>query len=302
MDKLCKEFQNAYLGKNIYDSAVFNHIAKSVNIHGEARKNPLSSAASCLNVLGSIAQKPDNLLPYLNSFGLNIQKLIPFPTGAKVGGEIYKDTGYVIFEWIGPKESPINERGGGRGLNRTSIDAYTLAMIDGKVTQLVIEWKFTEGKSRPLALERFSGLRGIERLRRYSSVLVEMRSGKSFPFRFEDEQGIGLYDFSADHLYQLLRMTLLAKTTTPITIGDIDVEDYRVVHLTHSKNDDINILYDKYLNFSPGLKKYSGQQLHEVWKDILSPSDKSKFIGAYWDEAIKNIPNNSLMKYLSERY
>jgi hypothetical protein len=302
MDKLSYDFQNTYREKNIYDSAVFSHIGKSVQIHGEARNNPLSSAASCLNVLGSMAQMPDDLLPYLNSFGLNIQKLIPFPTKTNVGEEIYNDTGYVIFEWIGPKVSPINEKGGGRGLNRTSIDAYVLAVIDGKITQLIIEWKFTEGKSRPLALERFSGLRGIERLRRYSTVLVEMRSGKSFPFNFEDEKGIGLYDFSVDHLYQLLRMTLLAKTTTPITIGDMKVEDYRVVHLTHSKNDDINILYEKYLDFSPGLKKYSGQQLHEVWKDILSPSEKSKFIGAHWDEAIKNIQNNSLMKYLSERY
>ena len=302
MDKLSYEFQNAYLGKNIYDSTVFSHIDSVVKIHDQAYDNPLSSAASCLNVLGSMAQKPDDLLPYLNSFGLNIQKLIPFPSGADVGGEIYNDTGYVIFEWIGPKVSPINEKGGGRGLNRTSVDSYILTVIDGKITQLIIEWKFTEGKSRPLALERFSGLRGIERLRRYSSVLVEMRGGESFPFNFEDEKGIGLYDFSVDHLYQLLRMTLLAKNTTPIKIGDIRVEDYRVVHLTHSKNDDINVLYEKYLDFSPGLKKYSGQQLHEVWKDILNPLEKSKFIGAHWDIAIKDIPDRSLMNYLSERY
>jgi len=302
MDKLSYDFQNTYREKNIYDPTVFNNIDSVVKIHDQAYDNPLSSAASCLNVLGSMAQMPDDLLPYLNSFGLNIQKLIPFPSSADVGGETYKDTGYVIFEWIGPKVSPINEKGGGRGLNRTSVDAYVLAVIDGKITQLIIEWKFTEGKSRPLALERFSGLRGIERLRRYSTILAEMRNGKSFPFNFEDEKGIGLYDFSVDHLYQLLRMTLLAKTTTPITIGDMKVEDYRVVHLTHSKNDDINILYEKYLDFSPGLKKYSGRQLHEVWKEILSPSEKNKFIGAHWDEAIKNISNNSLMKYLSERY
>jgi hypothetical protein len=301
MDKLSYDFQNVYRGKNIYDPSVFGHIDPSVKIHDEAYENPMSSAASCLNVLGSMAQKPDVLLPYLNCFGLNVQRLIPFPTGANVGGEIYKDTGYVLFEWIGPKESPINDKGGGRGHRKTSIDAYVLGMIGGKATQLLFEWKFSEGKSNPLVLEKFAGLRGIERLRRYSSVLAGMRNN-SFPFAFTEEKGIGLSDFSVDHLYQLLRMTLLAKKTTPIQIGAIAVEDYRVVHLTHSKNDDINILYDKYLSQSPGLKKYSGRLLHETWNEILSDNEKQKFIGAHWDNGIASIPDTSLRTYLSTRY
>lgn len=302
MDKLSYDFQNIYRGKNIYEPTVFDHIDPSVKIHDEAYENPLSSAASCLNVLGAMAQKPGDLLAYLNSFGLKIQQLLLFPTGANVGEEIYRDAGYVVFEWIGPKQSPINEIGGGRGLNRTSVDAYLLAVIDGKVTQLIVEWKFTEGKSRHLAMQRFSGLRGIERLRRYSQVLARMRNTKSFPFAFEDEKGIGLYDFSVDHLYQLLRMTLLAKTTTPLVVGEIKVEDYRIVHLTHSKNDEINILHEKYLSHSPGLQKYAGMQFHEAWKGMLSPYEKEKFIGGHWDTAIKDIPDATLRTYLSTRY
>ena len=77
----------------------------------------------------------------------------------------------------------------------------SLPLPDYKHSYL-IEWKFTEGKSRPIVLNKFGGLRGIERLRRYASVLAEMR-GNGFPFAFSEEGGIGLQDFSTDHFYQL---------------------------------------------------------------------------------------------------
>ncbi len=208
----------------------------------------------------------------------------------------------MIFEWVGPQTSPINEKGGGRGFNRTSVDAFVIAKIHGKITQLLIEWKFTEGKSRPLTLEKFSGLRGIERLKRYSDILVNFRGQVEFPFQFELEKGIGLYDFSPDHLYQLLRMILLAKKTTPIQIENIKVEDYRIVHLSHSANNEIEILHDKYLQYSPGLKKYAGKKLYDVWNEILSPYEMEKFKYGHWDDAIKNIKDNELRTYLTNRY
>ena len=63
-----------------------------------------------------------------------IETIIEFPSNSDVGGQIYKDKGCVVFEWIGPKKSPINEKGGGRGQNRTSIDAYVIAKIKGKIS------------------------------------------------------------------------------------------------------------------------------------------------------------------------
>lgn len=302
MEKLTYNFQDTYRGKNLYNPSVLQNISKSVKIHGEAYENPISSAASCLNVFGSMVNDPDNLLKYLNALGIPATKIYNFPTSANVSGRVYDDTGFIVFEWVGPQKSPINERGGKRGQNRTSIDAYILVEIEGKITQIIIEWKFTEGLSRPLALERFSGMTGVERLRRYSSVLSKMRTNGDFPFCFKDEGGIGLFDFSPDHLYQLLRMTLLARTTTPITIGDLLVEDYRVVHLSHSQNDEINILHGKYLVHSPGLQKYAGQKFHDVWKDLLSDSEKPKFIGAHWDLALGAIQDNNLRNYLMARY
>ena len=40
-----------------------------------------------------------------------MEDILPFPTGASYGGEVYGDSGNVIFEWIGPKQSPLNEIG-----------------------------------------------------------------------------------------------------------------------------------------------------------------------------------------------
>jgi hypothetical protein len=160
MNKLSLDYQSRFKGKLLYDNEFLKSgaIDPDVQVHDEAERHPLSSAGSCINVLGSLTFKPIELTNFLNSFGLNINQVIKFPTGANIGGRVYQDKGYVIFEWVGPLSSPINEVGGKRGSRRTSIDAYVLAEIEGKLTQLLIEWKFTEGLSRPLELERFSGL------------------------------------------------------------------------------------------------------------------------------------------------
>ena len=302
MDKLTIDYQKKFQSRLIYDELVFESIDTKVKLHEETKKNPLSSAAACLNVLGSMVNDPDELRHFLNQFDLEIETLYKFSTDSIIGGRKYSDKGYVIFEWVGPQKSPINEKGGGRGFNRTSVDAYVLAKINGKITQLLIEWKFTEGKSRPISLERFGGYKGIERLRRYSDILAPLRGKYEFPFKFADDKGLGLYDFSADHLYQLLRMTLLAKMTTPIQIGDVNVEDYRVVHLSHSQNSEIEVLHDKYVQSSPGLKKYAGRRLYSVWNAILSEYEKDRFKYGHWDLAVKNILNKDLREYLTLRY
>lgn len=73
--------------------------------------------------------------------------------------------------------------GGSLGHQRTSRYDYIIARINGKIAQLLIEWKFTEGQSRPLALERFSGNKGLERLRRHSSILTPLRNKEEFLFK-----------------------------------------------------------------------------------------------------------------------
>ena len=165
----------------------------------------------------------------------------------------------------------------------------------------MIEWKFTEGESRPIVLNKFAGLRGVERIRRYASVLAEMR-GSDFPFAFADEKGLGIQDFSTDHLYQLMRMTLLARKTTPLDIGPLHVEDYRIAHLSHSGNSKINVLQPEYAQYCPGLQSQVGKNLHEVWSSLLAPEEREKFISGYWDQGLSAIRNPELREYLQTRY
>ena len=183
--------------------------------------------------------------------------------------------------WIGPLRSPINERGGGRGFGRTSADAFLLGPIAGQVTQILVEWKFTEGVNRPLTLGRFCGTSGVERLRKGTRRRWPgCKRWCSFPFDFskkysEREGGArGLADLAPDYLYQLLRMTLLAKTTVGEALGPYRIEDYRMLHSTHSRNDEIELLRGRHLALSPGLAKCAGRSLHEVWREILAPGER----------------------------
>jgi hypothetical protein len=99
-----------------------------------------------------------------------------------------------------------------------------------------------------------------------------------------------------------MRITLLAKMTTGERLGQYTLEDYRILHLTHSQNDRINILHPEYLIHSPGLGRFSGQGLHDVWKTILSDRERGRFLWGHWDQGIGTIADTRLREYLSARY
>lgn len=300
MNKLTDEYQKKFTNQKFVNNQVRNGISDKVKLHEEIN-NVRSSAAACLNVMGYLNQHQKDIIPFFNKIRLNIQTVIPFPSNVNFEGIIYDDKGPIVFEWIGPKKSPINEKGGSRGQNRTSIDAFMLAEIDGKVAQLLIEWKFTEQYNSESYTHKFGGKKGIERLRRYSIVLAELRKN-NFPFNFKEEGKIGLADFSYEPFYQLLRMTLLAKMTTPISIGGILIEDYKIIHLSHSENKELNILTSDHLKYSPGLNVFQGKGLHETWMNLLSDKEKSHHIMSYWNTALSALSDNRDKKYLIDRY
>jgi hypothetical protein len=300
LDKLKDNFQERFKDKQFVNKNILTGISSSVKLHNEL-KHIRSSAASCLNVCGYLNQHQEDIIPFFKQFGLNIQRVIDFPKNINYEGEIYDDEGPIVFEWIGPKRSPINEKGGSRGQNRTSIDAYMLAKINGKITQLLIEWKFTETYNSESYAHKFGGTKGIERLRRYSSVLTKLRN-RSFPFKFCEEDKIGLYDFSYEPFYQLLRMTLLAKMTTPANLGALRVEDYKVIHLSHSENNKLNYLSKTHLKYSPGLKNFVGESLHDTWIELLDDKEKEHHIMGYWNKALHVLSNCKDKEYLCQRY
>lgn len=302
-DVLSERFQKKWKSQPIYDANILGTIDKGVQLHTELM-NVRSSAAACINTIGNIAKDKVQLISFLNEFNIGVEDVIPFPTGATFAGQQYNDVGNAIFEWIGPKESPLNEKGGKRGQNRTSVDAFILAIINGKVTQLLIEWKFTETYNSQEQLRKYAGIAGNERLRRYSTCLAKLRRIDNFPFRMAYEGGFGLPDLCYEPYFQLLRMTLLAKLTTPFDFDNgLVIEDYRIVHLSHSRNKGLNLLTRKHLSYSPGLRHCIGKSLHEVWKDIvLTENESKKFNCGYWDEAIRVISNGEIKQYLVERY
>lgn len=296
--KITREYQERYKSRQFYNDQILQGISKNAKLHDEL-KNPLSSAAACLNVMGFLNQNSDKIIPFFREFGLNIEGVISFPSVVDLQGEIYDDQGPIVFEWIGPKKSPINEKGGSRGQNKTSIDAFLIAKINGKISQVFIEWKFTESYNSDNYLHRFGGLKGIERIRRYSTVLAKQRK-RNFPFTFTEEGSVGIQDFSYEPFYQLLRMTLLAKETTPQTINNIQIEDYYVLHLVHSENMDLLRISNDHLKYCPGIKKTEEEDLHEIWKSLLTEEEKKHFIYGYWNKAIPTLGDSS--KYLEERY
>jgi len=300
MNKLEDSFQKNYSSQQFVNDNIRKGISTNVKFHDELM-NVRSSAAACLNVLGHLNQNQEDIIPFFNSMGLKIDQVIRFPKNASFEGEIYDDDGPIVFEWIGPKQSPINEKGGSRGQNRTSIDAYMLAEINGNTTQLFIEWKFTETYNSQSYTHKFGGKKGIERLRRYSNILAKLRND-SFPFNYKEEDTLGLFDFSYEPLYQLLRMTLLAKMTTPTTLNGVKIVDYKIIHLTHSDNSDLNIISENHITYSPGLSSFRGKSLHETWLSILNQSEKGHHFMAYWNKALNALSNNKEKEYLIQRY
>jgi tRNA A22 N-methylase len=91
-------------------------------------------------------------------------------------------------------------------------------------------------------------------------------------------------------------MTLLAKRTTPLSLtNEINIEDYRILHLTHSKNIELNRLCQNHIKYSPGLLAFKDEEIHAVWKDqILTLEEAEKFAWGYWDEEMKEPKTSKL--------
>jgi hypothetical protein len=299
--KLKAEYQSSFPQSSRLTPGSFAFLAPSLDLRYGALANPLSGGRACCEVLAPLADDPASLRLFLRALGIDAECVLPFPSGIELGGELYADQGWVVFSWIGPRALTLNENFGDRAHRRTCACAFLLALIDGRVTQLLVDWSFAEGMGLPIERNVFGGFRGLERLRRYSSLLCGLR-GKNFPFFFSDEGGVGLASLSSEPLHRLLWLTLLAKLTTPIRIGDIAVEDYRVVHLAHSRNPAVD-LHAPAMSSRRGRRAKDGApSLHDAWRGILSPSERRKFIGAYWDEALDALPEGELRSYLSERY
>ena len=88
-------------------------------------------------------------------------------------------------------------------------------------------------------------------------------------------------------------------------IGNIKIEDYLIVHLSHSENEKLNILHEEDLFYSPGLReKYLKKDFHDSWRDLLGEKEKVKFVSGHWNLILNNIdlPHDEWLLYCKERY
>ena len=134
--------------------------------------------------------------------------------------------------------------------------------------------------------------------------MAKLRKQHDFPLKMEYENSWGLYDLGYEPFYQLLRMTLLAKTTTPLKLTeDIEIEDYRILHLSHSQNSKLNTVTGKHLKYCPGIKHLKVNPFHEIWSNfILAENESSKFKFGFWDEHLNRVTDKKFYTYLNERY
>ncbi len=183
-----------------YAEALVEHFASPGNpIQWHQHKNhALSSQVCCVNFLGPLMHRPNLLALVMGSaLGMDHPQMVPVSKD-RHGTDIFVD-----FEWIGAAnhldEWPANGRAT-RGANATSADAAVrLRAPDGKLTTILIEWKFTESYGQPI------NPRGNEtRIRRYADKTF-------FPHGpFRSDLGLHVQDFFWEPFYQLARQQMLA--------------------------------------------------------------------------------------------
>jgi hypothetical protein len=122
----------------------------------------------------------------------------------------------------------------------------------------------------------------------------------NFPFNFKEEDTFGVCDFSYEPFYQLFRMTLLAKETTPYYFNNIKIEDYYIIHLVHSDNTELLNVTPEHLKYCSGISTKGSTDLHELWISLLSEEEKKHFVYGYWNKAIPILKDST--QYLENRY
>ncbi|MEI8390526.1 MAG: hypothetical protein WCG23_11670 [bacterium] len=307
---LTKDYQEKWQGNNLISPKMWGILKKNRITAHTGINSPISSQACCMNFWYPFIaeEQKENLRDFLEVFGIKAEKILSFKPNSTFYDCVYPDSGNVLFEWIGPIRSPIGENDGYmRGCHRTSIDAYILAKVNGKNTQILIEWKFTESYASRHNTGKFLGAKGIERLARYAPIIAKEREyGNEILFNMQEMDTWGLYDICYEPFYQLLRQHLLAQQTLGVKFGDHYVEDYIVMHLSHSQNKKLNVLTASQAEYSKGFEKYIGQEIHEIWHSLLSESHKHRFIGEYWDLCFQKYDAPPELKpwsnYISERY
>jgi len=227
----------------------------------------LDSQVQCVNTLLSLAAQPDLGLAFARTVEPQAHELVEVEDGS-----------VVAFEWIGARDYLGERRGrpAARGRFTTSIDAFLVARrVDGGLTGIIVEWKFTESYDRPV---RFRGPGGTDRREVYRAM-YEAPGG---PFRTRPP--IEAY-FHEPH-YQLLRLVLLAQGM--VEAGELGMDRAVVVHAVPHGNRTL-------LETVPDGLSHLGSTVPEVWGELVGGGN----VAWRW---LDTTPWTTATSALAERY
>jgi hypothetical protein len=155
--------------------------------------NTLSSQVACVNFLLPHRQDPAALTAILRKLDPDVETVVPVEDGHMTPAAL------VELEWVGSRGfASLEGTGATRGQRVTSADAFLVARLhDGRLRGYLMEWKYVERGSED---DKRGGQEGETRRSRYRSL-----------FEAVFKPGIDLDDFLIDPLYQLMRLSLLAR-------------------------------------------------------------------------------------------
>ena len=269
------------LHANIRDSAIKYFRQNRISWHMSAQMNYptnhlCSSQVMLVNCMFPFIHDPEGLKSFLSPIFPDIDSVLPIESAGQ----------YISFEFIGPfnylHEEPKLGTRRRRGLGNTSIDFAMLVRTSTLKTRMLLgEWKYVENYPKVNIRRRSDG---TDRYSTYAPFLEDDNS----PILLSKLQSID--DLFYEPIYQAVRHLLMA---AEIKKQHSEIDEVVALHMRSNRN---QFLLE---NPSPGLVQ--GETVYDDIRAVMREPGMLVDVG-YEDVTLHNVENNTLNKYLRDRY